>query len=49
MSFIERICDRVGIMQSGHLVIEGSPGEIRVSSGLLDSPFEDVFFHFAQR
>ena len=49
MSFVERICDRVGIMQSGQLVIEGSPGEIRANSGLMDSPFEDVFFHFAQR
>jgi len=48
MSFVERICDKVGIMQSGKLKIEGSPGEIRSSSGLMDSPFEDVFFHFAR-
>ena len=48
MSFIERICDRVGIMKSGRFLIEGTPGEIRVSTGIIDAPFEDIFFHLTQ-
>jgi ABC-2 type transport system ATP-binding protein len=48
MSFVERICNRVGIIKSGKMVIEGSPIEIRNNSGLQNSPFEDVFFHFTR-
>jgi len=47
MSFVERISDRVGIMRAGKLVSEGSPAELRATSGMIDPPFEDVFFHFA--
>jgi ABC-2 type transport system ATP-binding protein len=47
MSFVERISDRVGIMRAGKLVAEGSPAELRSTSGMTDPPFEDVFFHFA--
>jgi ABC-type multidrug transport system ATPase subunit len=44
MSFVERISDRVGVMRAGKLVAEGSPSELRKSTGLADAPFEDVFF-----
>jgi ABC-2 type transport system ATP-binding protein len=44
MSFVERVSDRVGVMRGGRLVVEGSPTELRSSTGLLDEPFEDVFF-----
>jgi len=47
MSFVERISDRVGIMRAGKLVAEGSPVELRITAGMTDPPFEDVFFHFA--
>ena len=47
MSFIERTCNRVGIMRAGRLVAEGSPTELRTKTGMLDEPFEDVFFHLA--
>ncbi len=44
MSFVERVSDRVGVMRGGRLVAEGSPTELRASTGLRDAPFEDVFF-----
>jgi ABC-2 type transport system ATP-binding protein len=47
MSFVERISDRVGIMRAGRMVAEGSPAELRSSTGLDNAPFEDVFFQLA--
>ena len=47
MSFVERISGRVGIMKSGKLVAEGPPDELRTTAGMVEAPFEDVFFHFA--
>ena len=47
MSFIERVGDRVGIMRFGRLVAEGTPAELRAQTGLIDEPFEDVFFQLA--
>lgn len=47
MSFVERVSDRVGIMRSGKLVVEGSPSELRTHAAMENAPFEDVFFHFA--
>jgi len=47
MSFVERISDRVGIMRAGRLVAEGSPAELRATTGLEAAPFEDVFFQLA--
>ncbi|HVF49612.1 MAG TPA: ABC transporter ATP-binding protein [Pyrinomonadaceae bacterium] len=49
MSFVERICGRVGIMRAGRLVAEGTPDELRRLSTLADAPFEDVFFHLAKQ
>jgi len=49
MSFVERVCDRVGIMQFGKLIAEGTPDEIRLRTGLANEPFEDVFFRLTQR
>jgi ABC-2 type transport system ATP-binding protein len=48
MSFVERISDRVGVMRDGLLVAEGSPESLRQQSGLVDAPFEDVFFYLAK-
>jgi ABC-2 type transport system ATP-binding protein len=39
----ERLVDRVGIMQGGKLVAEGSLEELRVGTGQLGSSLEDVF------
>lgn len=47
MSFVERISDRVSIMRAGRIVALGSPAELRLSAGLEDALFEDVFFHLA--
>lgn len=44
MSFVERVSDRVGVMRAGRLVAESSPSELRMSTGLIDVDFEDVFF-----
>ena len=48
MSFVERVCDRVGIMRLGVLAAEGTPAELRELSKLADAPFEDVFFKLAK-
>ena len=48
MSFVERISDRVGVMQGGRLVAEGSPQQLRTRAALPDAPFEDVFFYLAK-
>jgi hypothetical protein len=34
-------------MRAGKLVAEGSPAELRATAGMVEAPFEDVFFHFA--
>ncbi|HYP53106.1 MAG TPA: ABC transporter ATP-binding protein [Pyrinomonadaceae bacterium] len=48
MSFVERVCDRVGVMRLGRLAAEGTPAELRNLSGMTDAPFEDVFFKLAK-
>jgi ABC-2 type transport system ATP-binding protein len=48
MSFVERVSDRVGVMRSGRLVAEGTPGELRQLTTLAHEPFEDVFFKLAE-
>lgn len=45
MDFVERVCDRVGVMRAGELIAEGAPHELRAQANLRDAPFEDVFFH----
>ncbi len=47
MSFVERISDRVSIMRAGRIVALGTPSELRLTAGLHDALFEDVFFHLA--
>jgi len=41
----ERLVDRIGIIQSGELLAEGSLEELRQRSGQLGSSLEDVFLH----
>jgi ABC-2 type transport system ATP-binding protein len=48
MSFVERVCDRVGVMRAARLVAEGTPEQLRRQSTLNDAPFEDVFFQLAK-
>ncbi len=47
MSFVERTCQRVGIMRAGILAAEGTPDELRMRTQLPSAPFEDVFFRLA--
>lgn len=49
MDFVERVSDRVGVMRTGRLVAEGTPGELRTLTNLPNEPFEDVFFHLTSR
>jgi ABC-2 type transport system ATP-binding protein len=48
MSFVERVADRVGVMQAGRFVAEGTPAELRRRAGMSAEPFEDVFFHLTK-
>lgn len=47
MSFVERVCDRVGILRGGVMIAEGTPADLRSSADMTDHPFEDVFFALA--
>ncbi|MEJ7616061.1 MAG: hypothetical protein WKF30_03605 [Pyrinomonadaceae bacterium] len=42
MSFVERTCQRVGIMRAGVLAAEGTPDELRVRTKSFTAPFEDA-------
>jgi ABC-2 type transport system ATP-binding protein len=41
----ERMVDRIGIIQSGRLLAEGTLDELRLKSGRNNSTLEDVFLH----
>ena len=41
----ERLVDRIGIIQSGRLLAQGTLDELRLKSGRKDSTLEDVFLH----
>jgi ABC-2 type transport system ATP-binding protein len=41
----ERLVDRIGIIQSGRLLAEGTLDDLRRKSGRADSTLEDVFLH----
>jgi ABC-2 type transport system ATP-binding protein len=41
---VERLCDRIAIMQAGRIVAQGSVGELRETAGLgADAPLEEVY------
>ena len=48
MGFVERVCSRVVILAGGRVAAEGSPAELRRATGLVDGPFDDVFFRYAR-
>jgi ABC-2 type transport system ATP-binding protein len=45
----ERLVDRIGIIQSGRLLTEGTLEELRCKSGRKDSTLEDVFLHLVAK
>jgi len=45
----ERLVDRIGIIQSGRLLAEGTLEELRLKSGRKDSTLEDVFLHLVTK
>jgi ABC-2 type transport system ATP-binding protein len=45
----ERLVDRIGIIQSGRLLAEGTLEELRLKSGRTDSTLEDVFLHLVTK
>jgi sodium transport system ATP-binding protein len=47
MHLAERLCDRVGILHLGKLVVEGRPGELVAKEGGVD--LEEVFFRTLMR
>ena len=49
MEVAERLVDRIGIIQRGELVAEGSLDELRERSGRLGSSLEEVFLHLVAR
>jgi ABC-2 type transport system ATP-binding protein len=45
----ERLVDRIGIIQSGRLLTQGTLDELRIKSGRKDSTLEDVFLHLVAK
>lgn len=48
MDFVERIANRVVILSRGQIAVDGTVSELRQKANLLNSHFEEVFFHFAK-
>ncbi len=47
MSFVERLCQRMAILQRGRLVALGTAEQLRTQADLPGEPFEDVFLALA--
>jgi len=45
----ERLVDRIGIIQSGRLLTEGTLSELRLRAGRKDSTLEDLFLHLVAK
>jgi len=45
MEVAERLTDRIGIIQSGRLLAEGTLDQLRGNAGRADSTLEEVFLH----
>ena len=45
----ERLVDRIGIIQSGRLLAQGTLDELRLKSGRKNSTLEDVFLHLVTK
>ncbi len=45
----ERLVDRIGVIQSGRLLAQGTLDELRLKSGRKDSTLEDVFLHLVTK
>jgi ABC-2 type transport system ATP-binding protein len=45
----ERLVDRIGIIQSGRLLTEGTLDELRIKSGRKESTLEDLFLHLVAK
>jgi ABC-2 type transport system ATP-binding protein len=45
MEVAERLVDRIGIIQSGRLLAEGTLDELRAGTGHSASTLEEVFLH----
>jgi ABC-2 type transport system ATP-binding protein len=42
-------CDRLGFLQEGQVIADGSPSELRAATGVEDSSLEDAFLYFVRR
>jgi ABC-2 type transport system ATP-binding protein len=48
MDEVEVMCGRVAIMHRGHLMVVGTPAELKASVGRTGATMEDVFAHYAE-
>ena len=42
-------CHRLAFIQEGRVVAQGSPAELRASTGAADASLDDAFLHFVRR
>jgi ABC-2 type transport system ATP-binding protein len=49
MAEAERLCDRIGIIDRGLIVVEGTPAELKAAAGGPSATLEDVYLRFTGR
>ena len=42
-------CNRLGFLQEGRLIAEGSPAELRAATGRADATLEEAFLYFVRQ
>jgi ABC-2 type transport system ATP-binding protein len=45
---VSRLCSRIGILNHGHLLVEGTESEIREKSNLKDKNLTEIFLHLTR-
>ena len=49
LEIAERMCNRVGILDNGKLIAEGSPAELRAQTGNANESLEDIFLELTNK
>jgi ABC-2 type transport system ATP-binding protein len=48
LALAEKVCNRIGIINKGHLIATGTMDDLKLSSGVVDTDLEKVFFQLTQ-
>ena len=48
LALAEKVCNRIGIINRGHLIATGTMDDLKLSTGVVDTDLEKVFFQLTQ-